>query len=335
MTMKKSMKILIGYDGSDGAEAALDDLQRAGLPSEVEALVLSVTEVSLPSPPPSSYEILEQARAVHVPADIPRVYAKGSPAIQEAQSLSKRAAARLRANFPAWEITAEASVGSPAWELVKEADGWKPALIVVGSQGLSALGRFVLGSVSQRVLAEARCSVRVARGRVEEPDTPVRIVVGVDGSPASEVAAREVASRLWPAKSEVHVIAVNNPLTPTIIGQFIPPVARIIKESNQADREWLKKILDSSSQRLRQSELEVKTEIREGDPKRVLVEAAEEWGADCIFVGSVGFSNRFERFVLGSVSAAVAARAHCSVEVVRRKPDGGNYRERQSEYSRN
>lgn len=39
------MKILIGYDGSGCAEAALDDLQRAGLPSEVEALVLSVTEV--------------------------------------------------------------------------------------------------------------------------------------------------------------------------------------------------------------------------------------------------------------------------------------------------
>jgi len=35
------------------------------------------------------------------------------------------------------------------------------------------------------------------------------------------------------------------------------------------------------------------------------------------FVGSAGFSNRLERFVLGSVSAAVAARAHCSVEVVR------------------
>ena len=58
--------------------------------------------------------------------------------------------------------------------------------------------------------------------------------------------------------------------------------------------------------------------VKEGDPKRELCKAAEEWGADCIFVGSAGFSNRFERFVLGSVSAAVAARAHCSVEVVRK-----------------
>lgn len=330
------MKILIGYDGSDCAEAALDDLQRAGLPSEAEALVLSVTEVSLPPPPPSSYEILEQARAVHVPADIPRVYAKGSPAIQEAQSLSERAAARVRANFPGWEITVEASVGSSAWELVKKADGWKPDLIVVGSHGLSALGRFVLGSVSQRVLTEARCSVRVARGRVEQPDTPVHIVVGVDGSAGSEAAVREVASRLWPLKSEVRVIAVNDPLTPTLIGRLIPPVAKTVEESNQADREWLKTVLAKNAELLRPSKLKVSTEIREGNPKRALAEAAEGWGADCIFVGSVGFSNRFERFVLGSVSAAVAARAHCSVEVVRpRKPNGGNHRERQSKYSNN
>lgn len=334
--MKLRMKILIGYDGSDCAEAALDDLQRAGLPSEAKALVVSVTEVSLPPPPPSSYEILEQARAVHVPADIPRVYSKGSPAIQEAQSLSKRAAARVRANFPGWEITAKASVGSPAWELVKKADGWKPDLIVVGSHGLSALGRFVLGSVSQRVLTEARCSVRVARGRVEESDTPVRIVVGVDGSSGSEAAVREVASRLWPLKSEVRVIAVNDPLTPTLIGQLIPPVAKTIEESNQADREWLKTVLAKNTELLRPSKLKVSREIREGNPKRALAEAAEGWGADCIFVGSVGFSNRFERFVLGSVSAAIAARAHCSVEVVRlRETRGGNHRERQSKYSHN
>ncbi|MGH9881950.1 MAG: universal stress protein [Pyrinomonadaceae bacterium] len=323
------MKILIAYDGSDCAEAALDDLQRAGLPLEAEALVMSVTEIWVPPPPPSSFEIVEQAREVHVPADMRRVYAKGSAAMEEAQSQAERAAGRLRSNFPGWEIAAEASVGSPSRELVQKADEWKPDLIIVGSHGRSAAERLVLGSVSQGVLIHARCSVRVARGRVEEPDTPVRIIVGVDGSPASAAAAREVASRPWPLKSEVRLIAVNDLLTPTFIGRLIPPVAKTIEESNQADREWLKKVLENSSQRLQESELKASTEIREGNPKRELVEAAREWGADCIFVGSIGFGNPFERFVLGSVSAAVAARAHCSVEVVRsRKPNGGNDHDR-------
>ena len=57
--------------------------------------------------------------------------------------------------------------------------------------------------------------------------------------------------------------------------------------------------------------------VEPGDPKRVLVGHAEEFGADCIFTGATGFSNRLERFILGSVSAAVASRAHCSVEVSR------------------
>ncbi len=316
--MTKKIKILIGYDGSASADAALDDLQRAGLPREGKARVVSVAEIWLPPPPPSTYEIVEQAKQVHVPGDLKLVYAFGSAAMTEAQSLAERAAARLRANFPGWEITTEASCGSPAWELVSKADQWQPNLIAVGSHGYSAIARLVLGSVSQRVLTEARCSVRVARGRVEEPDTPVRIVVGVDGSPGSDAAVREVASRLWPRNSEVHVIAVNDSLIPTFIGQFIPPVAKTIEESNQADREWLKKVLENSAQLLRSAKLTLSTETREGDPKRALVEAAEGWGADCIFVGSVGFSNRVERFVLGSVSATVAARAHCSVEVVRR-----------------
>ena len=42
------MKILIAYDGSRYAEAALDDLTRAGLPTDVEAHILSVAEVWLP-----------------------------------------------------------------------------------------------------------------------------------------------------------------------------------------------------------------------------------------------------------------------------------------------
>jgi nucleotide-binding universal stress UspA family protein len=317
--MKKKARILIGYDGSDCADAALDDLTHAGLPLKVEAQILTIAEVWLPPPPPSTYEIVSQAENAHSPAALQHQFAKGCAAAKAALALAEGARNRVRANFPNWKVTAESSCGSPSWELIARADQWKPDLIIVGSHGRTALGRFVLGSVSQRVLTEARCSVRIARGRVEEPDSPVRIIIGIDGSPASLDAVREVASRVWPPMSEVRVIAVNDPLTPTLIGQLVPPVRRIIEESNEADREWLQKILASAIGQLGTSGLTVSTQVREGDPKRELPNAAEEWGADCVFVGSSGFSNRFERFVLGSVSAAVAARACCSVEVVRTK----------------
>jgi nucleotide-binding universal stress UspA family protein len=311
------MKILIAYDGSDCADAALDDLQRAGLPVEAEAQVISVAEVWLAPPPPSSAEILERAGEVKVPADFKRVYSRGSAAMKEALALAERASDRVKTNFPGWKLFADASCGSPAWEVVFRADQWKPDLVVVGSHGRTALGRFVLGSVSQRVLTEAKCSVRIARGRIEEPGSPVRIIVGIDGSPGSEEAVRAIAARTWPARSEVKVIIVDDPLVPPIIGDLIPPLAETI-ESNAEDWSRDKQTLANAAALLRGTEIKVSSEIRRGDPKKELPQAAEEWGADCIFVGSTGFSNRFERFVLGSISAAVAARAHCSVEVVRK-----------------
>lgn len=315
------MKILIAYDGSDCAEAALDELQHAGLPGEAEAQIISVAEVWLPPPPPSNDEILERAREVKVPADFKRVYSRGGAAMKEALALAERAKDRVQTNFPGWRVSADASCGSPAWEVVFRADEWKPVLVVIGSHGRTALGRFVLGSVSQRVLTEARCSVRIARRRLESADSPLRIIVGTDGSPGSEEAVRAVAARTWPPNSEVRLIVVDDPLIPTVVGDIIPPLAETIGESNAVDRDWAEKVSAQSAAMLSGTEMRVTTEIRTGDPKKELPQAAEDWGADCIFVGSAGFSNRFERFVLGSVSAAVAARAHCSVEVVRKSPN--------------
>jgi nucleotide-binding universal stress UspA family protein len=315
--MNEKMKILIAYDGSACADAALDDLQRAGLPAQAEACVITVAEVWLPPPPPSIHKIVEASEEMHTPADLQRWYAKGSRAVGEAGGLAVRATERLRKNFPGWEVTQEAVCGSPAWEIIEKVDSWKPDLVVVGSHGRTALGRFFLGSVSQKVLTEARTSVRVARGRVEVDPTPARIVVGLDGSPFSLAAARSVASRAWPLGSEVKVVVVEDSLMPSPVGRLIPPLAEWVEKGNQSERDWAIKMAESVAHELRAAELRAEPVVLEGEPKRVLVEEAERWGADSVFVGSMGFSNRYERFLLGSVSAAVAARAHCSVEVVR------------------
>jgi nucleotide-binding universal stress UspA family protein len=60
--------------------------------------------------------------------------------------------------------------------------------------------------------------------------------------------------------------------------------------------------------------------VKDGEPKSLLIAEAKSWGADCIFMGARGMG-RIERFLLGGVSSAVAARAHCSVEVVRDRKD--------------
>jgi hypothetical protein len=61
-----------------------------GLPETAEAHIMSIAEVWLPPPPPSSYEIVEEARKAHSPAELQRDFAKLCPAAKEALTLAKR-----------------------------------------------------------------------------------------------------------------------------------------------------------------------------------------------------------------------------------------------------
>jgi len=314
------MKILIAYDGSECSDAALDDLKKAGLPEEdVEAVVMSVAEVWLP-PPPENETLSEYARNLQTNPQPFKAYETHAKAVTEAETLAKHAQSRLLRNFPAWQISAEPNYGSPAWEIITKAAEMKADLIIVGSHGRSAVGRFFLGSISNRILTEAGCSVRVARGRIEvDPVPPQRVVIGFDGSSGANAAVEAVAARNWREGSEIRLIAVADPLIPTAIGLFIPPVSNWVDDEMNNESERIEKLAEESLKLLRSSGLETTLHIYAGNPKQILVEESERWHADSIFVGANRFGSRIERFLLGSTSAAIAARAHCSVEVVRRK----------------
>jgi nucleotide-binding universal stress UspA family protein len=288
------MKILVAYDGSECADAALDDLRKAGLPADAQIKVLSVVENWLP--PPSGLEMVE-----HVDRD------------QENLALARRGGMRLASIGPGWDVKSESGAGSPATVIIEEADEWGAELIVVGSHGRTALGQFFFGSVSRKVLHEAHCSVRVARGRIEEPDRPVRLIVGLDGSKDSEAAVVAVAARKWPAGSEARIVNATW-AAPHLTSQHM---ASQITKWLVEEKARVKQKIDEAVEKLSAAELTTDVMVKEEDPKRLLVAEAESWGADCIFIGARGMS-RIERFLIGSVSSAVAARAHCSVEVARK-----------------
>jgi nucleotide-binding universal stress UspA family protein len=207
--------------------------------------------------------------------------------------------------------------------LIVKADEWDADLLVVGSHGHTMLGRFFLGSVSQSVVAHARCSARVARllphKQMAAPGSPVRIVIGVDGSPGAEAAVRAVASRQWPEGSEACVV---NGLW------VIPPVSEeeeMHEHIAMQAAEWVarqkpvaEEMLGSAVEQLKAAGLATNSLIKVEEPKRLLLSEAERWDADCIFVGARGLG-RLKRLLLGSVSLAVVTRAQCSVEVVRAK----------------
>jgi nucleotide-binding universal stress UspA family protein len=309
------MKLLVSYDGSGPSEAAIDDLTAAGLPPGGEAIVVAVAEVWLP--PPATAGEDEPVQSAYIESIVKKHREHGESLVAEAQALAERAADRVRLVLPLWKVTAEASYGSPAWEVIKKAESYRPDLIVVGSHGHSSIGRLLLGSISQRILTESACSVRVARGRVQVDQAAARIVVGFDGSEGAAAAVDAVAARKWLDGTEVRLFSALDDVSPSIVGRFIPQVSDMAEEMNDAERDWIKKLAEEQMEILEKAGLPTSLHLFNGNPRGVLVEEAERWNADCIFVGANAFGSRIERFLIGSTSAAVAARAHCSVEVVR------------------
>jgi nucleotide-binding universal stress UspA family protein len=182
------------------------------------------------------------------------------------------------------------------------------------------VGRALLGSVSQQVLSHAICSVRVARFREDASriaGDPVRIVLGIDGSVDSAAAAEGVAKRAWPKGTEVRVVFAADPHV-AMAFLYAPPfgIWGPGAEPDPEGRSAVTSLVETVAKRLREAGLIASPAVREGDPKQVLVREAETFNADCVFVGAKGHS-RLDRFLLGSVSSAVANRAPCSVEVVR------------------
>ncbi len=308
--MPEIMKLLIAYDGSECSDIALADLERAGLPREMEVMVVTIAEVWVREELTDDAPEPEQASAAYV------MTLRARQGLQEAETLARRAADSLAVTFPDWKIETRVYPDSPAWGVLRAADEWKPDLVVMGSHGRGALGRFILGSVSQKVLTEARGSVRIARRHAEVPGSPIRLVIGVDDTPDSREAVQVVAARAWPAGTSVRVVAAIEPTDLPIGVPMNYDVTQWVQEGTAQLRQRITAAAESSVETLKAAGLLADALITDGAPVSLLISEAESLGADAIVLGARG--HRFmERFLLGSVSSAVAARAGCSVEVIR------------------
>jgi nucleotide-binding universal stress UspA family protein len=146
----------------------------------------------------------------------------------------------------------------------------------------------------------------------------MKIFLAVDGSESSEAAVIEVARRPWPAGSEVRIFSAAELPMELIAssGLLAPAAAEDLKQAAVAKAEAaVAQALVTFRQQAGQ-ELSVTTAVIVDTAKDAILDEAEVWGADLIVVGSHGYRG-YKRFLLGSVSQAVAAQAKCSVEIVR------------------
>jgi nucleotide-binding universal stress UspA family protein len=217
--------------------------------------------------------------------------------------------------FPEWQVDCEAVSDSPASALTERAERWGADVIAIGSHGRGAVSRLFFGSISQKVLRYAHCSVRIGRHVADRPPGGLRVMLGLDTSEGAAAALAAVAGRAWPAATEVRLVTAMDVRLATAIPILEAPMGEPAYVSTD-ERGWLRDAQARAADELRRAGLVVSTALQDGDPKHVLLAEAEAWHADSIFVGAKGIS-RIERFLLGSVSGSVAARAHCSVEVIR------------------
>ena len=154
------MKVLLAIDGSECSDQAIDQISHRPWPEGSKFKVLSAFELPLPPTPegwalPATY--LDEMDRV---------------ARDHARAIVERAVKKLQSRLAkAVTITGEFLPGSPRTVILEEAEKWNADLIVVGSHGYRAWERFLLGSVSQSVVAHAKCSVEVVRCRKAGADT--------------------------------------------------------------------------------------------------------------------------------------------------------------------
>ena len=281
--MREKMKILVAYDGSDCADAALEDLKYAGLDTEAEVLVMTLADVFVPEPTDDEVE----NASLYVPEWIKRAHKRAQEKLDQAEALAKRASEQIKSAFPNWHIRHEAQADSPAWALIRTADHWKPDLIVMGAHGHSVFGgRLILGSISQRVLYEARCSVRIARSSHKNADKPIRLLIAVDNSSDSSAAVDAVCSRHWPNGSEVGLLAVVDTVLALTPNPSEPSAMKWIEVGDEENWDQVRQVFEPTAEKLRHAGLHTEVLIRRGTPADQLLEEANTWGADCIFVGA-------------------------------------------------
>lgn len=277
------MNILLAVDESSASQIALEEVAERPWPEATTVEVLTVVEAG------------QVSNGVN------------DAAVVLLRDAGLRALGKVAAGDPKAVITARAEV-------------MRPDLIVVGSHRASALTDLFVGNVAVHTLRHSGCSVAIVRARLDDGLIPRKILLAVDGSVYGEAAARAIAERPWPARSEVRVLSVVEVVLPAMHALFDPPFV----QSDEVQRLRVEavaraqKAVSDAVAILAPSGLAVSETISVllDGTKEVILQEALDWGADWLFVGSHGRQGA-ERLLMGSVSEAIAMQANCSVEVVR------------------
>ena len=322
------MRVLIAYDGSECSEAILKDLQFGGLPLHASVMVLSVASLQVPTAH-LTLELLSSLRQVQSmgmesgAGRIPRFLGTDDAgtchasheAVVEMEWEGRRVKQTVSQHFPEWFVEFQATDGGNASEsILQAARDWRADLIIMGSHGWNGKNRQFLRSVSATVAAESPCSVRVVHPRHRHPDSPLNLLLALDGSEASSHVVEWVMLRSFPRNTRVHILNVVD-YTETLGNRF--STARQSLRATDSDIEGIHHMLDYYEAEVRPQYPRIESQIRYGDPRQEVFRYAREQEIDAVFLGSHSGS-KVDRPSFGSLASAGVREAETTVEIVRK-----------------
>jgi nucleotide-binding universal stress UspA family protein len=241
-------------------------------------------------------------------------YEPGSENIDVARELANAvvaaAAEQAWAVAPELALITQAVIGDAVPRLLEAAD--EAELMVLGTRGRGGLAGLMLGSVSQRVAAQATCPVVIVRGHSDATGGP--IVVGVDDSPAAEQVLATAFETAAARRSALTVVRAYLPSMPLWVGD-IPAAAVDIPQQDVRQRARLDELV--APWREKYPHVPVHTVISRASAAAVLTGVSR--GAQLVIVGSHG-RGPLASALLGSTGMQLIHQARCPVLITRPVP---------------
>jgi nucleotide-binding universal stress UspA family protein len=288
--------ILVGYDGSPGARAALRWALAEARRGMFRVRLLHVVEwpvsVGPATPAPDTWPVSQTYR--------------------DAERALDRTLADVAATDPDVRVSGSVVEGPPSKIFCELSAG--AYMVVLGNRGRGGFAGLLLGSVATTVAAHAHSPVVVVRAEASGEARTGPVVVGVDDSPAGRaavaIAFAEAASR------GVDVVAVRAWAPPAIwhsMGR--PRPADAVDELETAERHVLRDVVETG--RRPYPVVKVTARLLETDAAYALIVASRD--AQLVVVGSRGRGG-LRGLLLGSVSQQLLHHADSPVLVVREPP---------------
>jgi nucleotide-binding universal stress UspA family protein len=295
--MNVGKRTLVGIDFSPGSDVALAQARALCRGGEL---------------------ILVQARGVET--DVPpwlvgdRVDYRAALAEQAARddAALERLAARVAG--PDCQASHRSAAGFPDAVLVALAGELACDLVVVGSHGRTGLRRLLLGSVAERVVRLAPCSVLVARPGDDAAGAPRSIAVATDFSAHAD-AALDAALAVRAPGAIIHAVHCWELPLSIYEGVTLESLGRMKDELIARAREH--------GAALAARDPAIRFHAVEDSPVHGIQSFAEQHACDLVVVGSHG-RRGIRRFLLGSVAEGTVRHAPCSVLVARVARAGGD-----------